>query len=310
MLIEHIIVDERFADMLPEPENYQALKEDIEERGVLVPLMLTEDNLLLDGHTRLGIATEVGIEEVPTFHVPVPGHNGSWRRAFAVAVNLNRRHLNVAQRAALASSLERIERTRAKQRQGTRNDLHAPTDQLLGHSSPEVVSRPNRASARVAKKAGISRKTYEKAQKVLKEGDDDTRKRMLAGNLSVAALYGVWGQRGRIPVGLRRLWGVELLPCQRWALGVLRPADNLTGLRYGATVTDARSRSRTGDTKVKLPTPARPGQHLPDHESGDHLDCSGVREARSVVFCGVCSSTGGPLSRGLGGGSEPDPAGL
>ncbi|MDA2928500.1 ParB N-terminal domain-containing protein [Acidobacteria bacterium AH-259-O06] len=47
------------------PEQYDGLKADIAERGVMVPIDITEDGYILDGHHRYGACGELGITDYP-----------------------------------------------------------------------------------------------------------------------------------------------------------------------------------------------------------------------------------------------------
>lgn len=46
-------------------EYFEQLRNDIRERGILVPLIATKEGLILAGHNRLRIAKEIGLERVP-----------------------------------------------------------------------------------------------------------------------------------------------------------------------------------------------------------------------------------------------------
>ena len=79
--------------MLPDmtPDQYAALKEDIAERGVLVPLDVDEHGNILDGHHRYRACVELGITDFPT--IVRPGMTEEGRRMFARKSNMLRRHL-------------------------------------------------------------------------------------------------------------------------------------------------------------------------------------------------------------------------
>ncbi len=72
------------------PEEYAALKADIQKHGVLVPVELDQDGNILDGHNRAAIAAELG-REYPT----VVRHFASEadKREHVLKINLLRRHL-------------------------------------------------------------------------------------------------------------------------------------------------------------------------------------------------------------------------
>jgi ParB-like chromosome segregation protein Spo0J len=49
----------------PEPREFEALVTDVRKHGILVPLLVTEDGLLLEGHRRLAVAKELKLTHVP-----------------------------------------------------------------------------------------------------------------------------------------------------------------------------------------------------------------------------------------------------
>ncbi len=73
------------------PEQFEALKADIMERGVLVPIDVDEHGYILDGHHRYRACIELGITEFPT--IVRPGLSDEDRRIFARKNNMLRRHL-------------------------------------------------------------------------------------------------------------------------------------------------------------------------------------------------------------------------
>lgn len=77
-------------------DEYESLKADIAERGVLVAIEFDEDGNVLDGHHRLQIAHELGIEDYPT--VIRSGWTEAQKRSHARSLNVHRRHLNQEQR--------------------------------------------------------------------------------------------------------------------------------------------------------------------------------------------------------------------
>lgn len=50
-------------------EYFANLRNDIGERGIIVPLIAKKDNILLAGHNRLRLATELGLENIPVQYV-------------------------------------------------------------------------------------------------------------------------------------------------------------------------------------------------------------------------------------------------
>lgn len=86
-------------------EEYDALRADIAEHGIRVPVDVDEQGQILDGHHRAAIASELGID-YPTR--VVAGLTEDDKRHHAVAVNAHRRMLTREQRRQLvAAELER-----------------------------------------------------------------------------------------------------------------------------------------------------------------------------------------------------------
>lgn len=77
-------------------EEYAELKEDIRQRGVMVPIEFDEQGNVLDGHHRLKVCEELGIKEYP--RVIRAGLTEEEKRLHARKLNMARRHLTREQR--------------------------------------------------------------------------------------------------------------------------------------------------------------------------------------------------------------------
>ncbi|TAE33681.1 MAG: hypothetical protein EAZ92_00540 [Candidatus Kapaibacterium sp.] len=84
-------------------KEYEALKNDVLQRGIIVPLIAKPDNTLLAGHTRLRIAKELRLKSVPVQYAKEM--NATEERTFLVNDNLLRRHLSSTERLNLYSLL-------------------------------------------------------------------------------------------------------------------------------------------------------------------------------------------------------------
>jgi ParB-like chromosome segregation protein Spo0J len=97
--------------LLPDltPDEYAALKADIVEHGMLVPIVVDADSgAILDGHHRLRAWNELRAEgaEVPDYPREVRSYaDDSERIAHVLALNLYRRHLSRERRAELVATL-------------------------------------------------------------------------------------------------------------------------------------------------------------------------------------------------------------
>jgi len=83
-----------FADLLPplKPEERAALRDNIKVHGVLNPIHVDEENVVIDGHNRLELAVELGLQTIPT--KIVSGLSAEQKRDLAEDLNLHRRHLS------------------------------------------------------------------------------------------------------------------------------------------------------------------------------------------------------------------------
>jgi hypothetical protein len=77
------------------PDQFEALKQDIAERGVLTPIDLDEQGHVLDGHNRVRVCNELGITNYPVF--VRAGLSEIEKRTYARQVNTLRRHLTRTQ---------------------------------------------------------------------------------------------------------------------------------------------------------------------------------------------------------------------
>lgn len=90
-----------FQSMPPlSPDEYEALASSIREHGIQVPILVDENDVVIDGHHRRKIADELGIA-CPRRHVV--DLDDTAKRALSLSLNLDRRHLTREQRRALVA---------------------------------------------------------------------------------------------------------------------------------------------------------------------------------------------------------------
>lgn len=117
-------------------EEYEALKADIQERGVQVAVEFDENGAVLDGHHRLRACQELGIEDFP--RLVRRGMTEQEKRQHVRAVNLLRRHLGKEQRDTLIEA-------------ALLDDPHKSNRQ---HAAELGVSHPTVATVRKEMEAG------------------------------------------------------------------------------------------------------------------------------------------------------------
>lgn len=132
----------RQADLVPAmaPDEYDALYQDIEKRGITTPIDVTASGVVLDGRHRYAIATSLGLAEVPVRQVETDDEI-----SYMIRAALLRRHLTTAQRKALAAQLlvqapERSDRQVARDVGLSHPTVAAVRDELVEHGDVEEVS--------------------------------------------------------------------------------------------------------------------------------------------------------------------------
>jgi len=148
---------------------YRALVTDIGERGLLCPLEITAEGIVLAGRERLRVACELGLEELPVRAV-----SPADEIAHMLLAALSRRHLTPSQKAALAIELAEHERRREKARRRSRANLRPALERA---TLPARGERPRELTARLA---GVSARTIQAAQTV-KDNDPKLFERLKAG---------------------------------------------------------------------------------------------------------------------------------
>jgi DNA-binding transcriptional regulator YiaG len=95
--VSELQTGERAYQVMPDlsDEQYKALKGDIAEHGVLVPVMVDENNAVIDGFHRVKVCQELGIETIPC--MIGRGFSEEEKREEALRLNYQRRHLSRSQ---------------------------------------------------------------------------------------------------------------------------------------------------------------------------------------------------------------------
>ncbi len=127
-----------------------ALKEDIQTRGVLVPVIATADGVILSGHRRVEICKELGKAFIPV-QIVVGDLTPAQEREFLIKDNLLRRHLSADEKKALIVELygEEIDKDR---RGGDRKSDVAK----IKSSNEDLISIDGALQDRIERETGIT----------------------------------------------------------------------------------------------------------------------------------------------------------
>ena len=172
---------------LSKSEN-ELLKRSIKEKGLHLPVIVNQDNVILDGHHRYEICKELNIEprfEVKRFDNPLN------EKEFVIEINLKRRHLNSFQIAELEYKMEEIYKERAKLR--SFSNLKNVNKEIILSTAPndaiDVKIETGKVSEIIAKKTGLSPRTYERAKKIIEEGSEKVKEKLRASKTTISKEY-------------------------------------------------------------------------------------------------------------------------
>jgi len=180
-------VNPEYEKLLPKmsDEEFEELKASIRAEGQHYPIVANEDLEVLDGHHRFRACTELGIE--PDFEVR-KFENKLLEKKFVIEVNLRRRHLTNFQLVELAVPLLEIEKALAKKRQVDGGKAGRDLQLGLAPDDAKPVSKGKAADV-VAKKAGVSARTFERGKKILEKASEEDKQRLREGKTSIAQVY-------------------------------------------------------------------------------------------------------------------------
>jgi len=162
------------------PDEFEELKKSLAERGQLEPIVVNENNEVIEGHQRLLAWISLGKKEPPTIRRVNTGGDLAKEIALSVEYNARRRHLVKSELALIvAQAFKKIEELTQKQvfPGKTINTSNSDTD--LGK---EPLTK-------LAEKVGISLPTLSKAKQVVEKGTPEVKQAVEKGELSVKRAY-------------------------------------------------------------------------------------------------------------------------
>lgn len=195
---------------------YERLKRSIKEEGrLLLPVVLNQDNVVLDGHHRLHACEEL---DIPAYYCRKDFKGKPLEELmYVVSVNLYRRNLNLFQRVEVGVKVDEIRRRIAQERQQASrftsetgqdavwrrdhlyegkddgaSDINDPSGSREPDRSDEVE---HRVSKEMADMVGVSRTTYDRARYILANAPEETIEALRRGDTD-----------GDKPLGIRSVY--------------------------------------------------------------------------------------------------------
>ena len=133
-------VDE-YRSLIPENNQYEELKKAIQEQGFLFPVIVNKNGELLDGYTRLRIARELGISEIP---VEIYETSGREEELDIIAsLNLKRRQLSKDELVLLIDKIHEIKKKLRKTNELSQNETNNMSPHSISASGNEKNTTPS-----------------------------------------------------------------------------------------------------------------------------------------------------------------------
>ncbi|MGB8935743.1 MAG: ParB N-terminal domain-containing protein [Candidatus Nitrosopolaris sp.] len=186
---------QEYVDLLPQfsKSDFERLKKSIKEHGgLLMPIILNQDNVVLDGHHRMRACKELGYRVA--YNIKDFTGKPMEELRYVIAVNLHRRHLSQFERAEMGVKMYNIDGTIAKQRQRasrfTTETGKAATVKRF-HGGGDIASEkplrsldaedsddedeekdltPLRSSQEIGDKVDVSHTTIERVKTIIEDG--------------------------------------------------------------------------------------------------------------------------------------------
>lgn len=158
---------------------YNALYLDIQSKGIYSPIFyikIDNEKILVDGHVRLKIASELGIENIPSLEICEDFNSIDEVKIWMVRNQCQRRNLSKNIRLKMAYELK-----------DSISEL-ARKNLVLAGMKEEVTIKID-TLAEIAKIAGVSKATVARYQNVLENGTEEMKNRMIEGDISINNAY-------------------------------------------------------------------------------------------------------------------------
>ena len=186
-----------YAQLVPPltPIAYTNLKQSIKENnGNTIPILVTEEGVILDGHHRYKICKELNLEpKIQTKEFS----NYLDEKEFIITINLHRRHLTQFQISELGCKLQDIEKQKARMRQlknlknvGAYNhSISSLASNDANEQEEKDSEEKGKVSKIIAKKIGQSSTKYERNKKIIEQGTEEQKAKLREGKESTNKIY-------------------------------------------------------------------------------------------------------------------------
>ena len=235
MKLEEIKTTEPFKSLFPiERQVLDRVREDMQTHGYdpSQPIVLwIEEGVVIDGHTRLEAAKNLGLEEVPVHEKSFADEDEAL--AYAIHGQRDRRNLTSADIIRLVDTLD------ARLKRGERTDLASGDAK-----SPEASKR--KSAAKTAATIGVSQATVERTRTILDHAPDQIKEEVKKGKKSIKAAYEETQARRKIKRD------TKLLPTAQKTVDAPEGASDKKGLQEIKPPAPLHDQKTNGSRKPKL----------------------------------------------------------
>ena len=177
---EELKIDEGFKTLITPlaEQEFNQLEESILQNGILNPVIVTKDHLIIDGHNRYAVAKKHNLS-IPIKIMDFDNRNDT--ELWIIKNQFSRRNLSKYERGILALKLKPIIATKAKENQR----LGAEITNTGSSKLTEAIDTRNE----IAKIAGLSSGTITKIETISNEADEEIIQQILNGKLSINKAY-------------------------------------------------------------------------------------------------------------------------
>ncbi len=186
-----IIVNPEYASLVPKisDSQYKEIKQDIQEHGQHVPIIINRKGEILDGLTRNRICQELEIEP-RTMLCSSEYEDPLLAKQFIININRNRRQLDTFQRIELEYKLEPIEAQLARRRQSEAGGDKKSDHSIQNYTKRSEEQKKGRVIDIAAKRAQVSPMTYFKGRELIKKESPEILEKLRTGKLKIDKVYG------------------------------------------------------------------------------------------------------------------------
>lgn len=179
------VVDEEFVKLIPplSEAEFVQLEENILSEGIREPLIVWKDHgILIDGHNRYKIAQK---HNLPFLTIEKVLNDREAVKGWIIRNQLGRRNLNLYSRGELALKLKPMISNRARENQGTRNDLSGQDNFLANLPKSSSVNTRDE----LAKKANVSSRTMAMIKFLVENATTEIKSALRLDEFSINAAY-------------------------------------------------------------------------------------------------------------------------